>query len=1467
MKSKNVIMKKSLCVLLSILMMIPAVSYTVNEARADSTSLSPITSLVPITSVVPGSGQIPLPGSSSSGGSINVFMYQQNINFSAVAQLPMPPQASGLTTFMQGALKGFASWACTRAVQEITTLLIKEDIPGLSKALVLLQDPATRAELQHKQIVAQMAVSVEQIKASVARIESQLADISDKLDDYATAEALRDSIHQLNSIISKYQAAWGNYQSVITAGNNLATLEETYPQDSRTESQQALIDTAKMNFDLAVTMFINTIEEGGGFPFLSDLEKLPGYLWNPSDKIADYDVSYLGAYEAYLRERYPFEHQITPLLAEATETCLDIQTQMLILYREYYTYKASLEPENKAYSVYTPDYFASIQYGITLNTAAMIDSTEFESLGLENELTEEKLAEIKKLYPDFVAPETIKTDITVNGKTYKAYKVRDNSTLFFYKIIAKKISSSDFIEKIYSDSTNKYDTGKYIYRPSFMLDGRYSDDGLYEMICSKDQIPFAEGWVNLRATLRDSKGCNLKDIPEGLTHLLLYNDNFSANGVLKDSYWTLQLLNAENISQNAEQKTTEDIYGNSSISPLVIYKDRFSQTAYDKNNVLTLNDKGLVENRTFVVSSGQTLDISNISLDVSNVNIVINGEGKVISNPNITLKNSTVLISGTEQDDLALITNLKVSAPKCAKAALTISSSCTVGFEGDCSFTGNSIENANVDIYRYYNYKTPVLASQGILIEGENTTVSLTGVKDGTTSYSPLQKLTASGAGGGAGICHSGAKLTIKCLDVTASGSELSVDSDIYSTGEQIYSIGAGIGSSISCIIKSTGSYGVQTDEKINVLGSDTETKTNYLAIENSTVSASGIKSSRKITISDSILGNEIYSEDIGGVKLTDSGKYYCVNNGLFENSTISTKRFYISSRIKTSGGENVYKPENFKITAYTKGSNGVTTDGVYFKLKGTKGETDWMLASGCGNEKGSWSGTIAGVSVGKIQTVLVKTNSSNHWYPGKITINAVMGGESITVWGGRWIGNSEVVLSPNDKVYEVTVTTGNEANSGTDADISLYLKDKDGTITSTIDLSDINQYANAFEKGDTDTFPIYAPNDFDECTNAYFYSNHKNAAAGWLLSEFTVTRVQGGTDGFTFASGQWFEKEGTINFGKYSGSTGSFYLEIKTKNTSGAGTNSDIWLTIYGSDGTIDGPEMSTGEIELDTYAGDGDNFEKNDLDCFHVGVDKSIGIIQKIVITKNDAGAGPDWDLDYIVISEEVATGQTGQSVKFSIGKTIENTTYTFENPTPIVKSASRIDREILDTLVKNDDGSYEISANRNVTISEEIFAFLKESKISLTVNMMDEEKSLYSITFNGNEISDYTTIMLKKGYSFSDGNALVEFIGSAPIPNGTKLTIAAKNLGFKGSDNLVLFTKNENGSWEKNATLINENGLVEIPLSQGKEMLINQQGQPLPDTNIPSPGDTGIAVYFILAILSFGAVVLFRQKRKSL
>ena len=1363
----------------------------------------------------------------------------------------MASNASGAAiTILSGAVKMVGG----RAVKELSAYSIANDTPVLGDVFYFLCDPSQRAALKNSANIQAILTTVKQIQADIDALDSKIDEISKKIDKNQAELLFIEASGKVNGIGDKYTTAWSKYEAVLECLEDYAVVAEQLEKttdEATKEALQAQGDNLLEDAELALMYFADAVENNSNIDFANDLENLNSYIWKENSDT----TTYLGTLESYLRETYPFEHQITEQMYVGFQTVENMQLQIFTMYKEYISYKSYYDPSS--YTLYNDTYFTSLYETLIANLNTQAESSGIAELMLPDPFTDEELEEMFGTEPILELPEDINTTVSVLGTEYSAYKVRENKTLSYFIILTKHIDGKTVVKKYSSDYTKIIDLGKDIYRPTFVLEGRYTDDGRYRLISSVDELQFADGWTNLVASLRDSDGCNLVNVPQGTTHILLYSDDCVTNN-LKDTYWNMTYQNAENLSASVSTPSSESVYNGGYDTAIAIYKNTDMDDRFAVDNTWQANDKGLIENQTITIHDGQILDISDISVDVSNVTIIVSGGGTIISNPDITLRNSSVIITGTEHGDIVYITDLNVVAKDYQEAAFTVKSDCTVAFEGSNSFTGTSSEVSRADIYKYYVYGRPAMASHGILVE-DNT--SFVGVENGTVSQG--QTLLAKGAGGGAGICINKGALEIKYIDVTATGSQINASSDLLSTTEHIYTVGAGIGASVSCVVNNFWSYSVDTGKRIESKGDYTINGAIGLFTSKASVTATGVRNTSTIAATGSILGDVVYSEDIGGVKMPDEGKYYCFRNGEFDSSAVSATRAEISSGMVTKNNDNTYDPEVYKISAYTKGSNGVTSDGIYIKINGDDGSTDWMRASECGNDKGDWSGSVQGISVGKITSVSVKTAASNSWYPGKITVTGAFSGESITVYGGRWIGTSEKVLSPDDNVYEITINTADVANAGTDSNIKLYLQDADETKTTEQNLSDIHQKSNAFEKGDTDTFWIYAPDDFGEAVHTFISSDHTQAAAGWKLDSFTVKKVSGKTkdSGYTFYSGQWFEEARTIQFGKYSGKTGSFYVEVKTQDASKAGTDSNIYLTIYGTKG-------NTGEINLGTYAGDGNDFERGDLDCFNIGYNVTeIGTINKIVIRKDNAGSGPDWKAEYIDIIEEVSDGQTGQAVRFNLNKTISDSTYTFTSCSTITRQSSRIDAELLQSIELSEDGSYTVSVDRDITISHDVFDFMIETGVKFTVEMTDEGNSLYAVTFDGSKMEDCTTIVLHKDYSVADGYALIDFVKNIPLPAGTTLKLYTENLGFGSGDKVTVLSKDENGDWIENVTVEGDGKSITFSIEEGKEFLIKLYGAEIPnfDDNPDTSDSTPMFALVCISVLMFAVIIGKKRKAK--
>lgn len=1367
-----------------------------------------------------------------------------------------------------GIAKGIGMYVLQRSYQEIAAFSIAHDVPVLGGIAKLMLTPAQRADMKQRAQVEQILESVTKIEASVANLETQLHAVNaqlnklsdeiaelkaaveqmqwqmialeQKLSQQEAAIALNSSVQSVQEIAGKYKAAWRSYQVMINAAKQLAALQEEKKATTdavRLAELETEIKAADANAVMARNAFINVMSEGGGFAFASDLGNLQSRVWNPDNPTA----SYLGAYEAYLRQNYPFEHQMTGELLLAAQSCTDTMTQIFTLYTEYYSYMNAANSEDSDYSGYTPEYFTAFHAQLLDSIDEMANSTGFADYMIPAPMQAEELEKIRAVDPDFMPPECIDSSVTINGKSYPCYKVRANNDGQYYLILKSYLPKDQMVQAVSVKYTSS--RGEKIYRPSAYLDHLYTDDGQYRLISDGERPHFVStAYTALISHLR-LEGA-LPELPQDAEHFLLYSNVPRSYNI--GTGWEMSALDAAQMgTARAAIFTSNAVYdGTAGKKVLAIYRSVATDDRY-RDGRWNVADKVQLENQEITVRDGQVLDLSGITVDINNVTIRFLGEGTIISNPKIRLNNSSVQIS---TDQPVTIKNLNITAKNMDLAAIRVSAKdAKIRFEGANSISGNVSGSINkLAIHTSYVPGNPIAVSHGMYLP-LNASVTVAG------------SAAFTGSGGGAGICVNGS-VTFNGEGagavLTATGSKSSFSDSYFDYHPQ--SVGAGIGGCFSGCVKvttTTSSTGAITTKTALDLGLSTDYigSKAVINISNLTVRASGADA------------EHCKSDDIGGVTANKT-VYDVGDGGKLSNCVIEAANSRISSKIAAKNDGNVFKPETYTISAYTHGSNGVTSNGVSIRLHGSRGSSGWISLSDCGNDRGDWSGTFHTNSVGTIQRIEAKTNADNYWFPGKIQISAKYGGESITVYGGRWIGQSAKSLSPDDNIYTVTITTSDDANAGTDADISLLLQDDNGTQTEIIELSNICYQNNAFEKGDVETFYIYAPNDFGECRHAFLKSNHSNPAAGWKVEKIEINKVQGGSDGYTVSPNYWYEYAATVNFGKYSGKTGAYKIEVKTGNKSGAGTNSDIRIRLHG-----DAYSKNTVYINMSDMAGGGDDFEKNDLDCFNIGFNiNAIGDLQSITIYKNNGGVGPDWYLSYIKITEIVADGQQAKEY------TLDYDGWIYDDPVKIkvssdavIKSESFIDRDILEGLEILEDGTYELTVDRSVTISEEIMATLQETGKKLTVIMTNEEKPVYAVSFDSTKIGDYYSVTLPKGHGFTDGNAKLSLLSGNPLPAGTTVRIYAENLGFQITDELVLRAKDELGQWVEESTLTIVDGVIHIPLKDGKELLISKKDADLPSAeadpeDIPQTGDVFEPALYLMFVAAVLLVVVFQRKR---
>lgn len=121
------------------------------------------------------------------------------------------------------------------------------------------------------------------------------------------------------------------------------------------------------------------------------------------------------------------------------------------------------------------------------------------------------------------------------------------------------------------------------------------------------------------------------------------------------------------------------------------------------------------------------------------------------------------------------------------------------------------------------------------------------------------------------------------------------------------------------------------------------------------------------------------------------------------------------------------------------------------------------------------------------------------------------------------------------------------------------------------------------------------------------------------------------------FLCGQWLDKHSgdkqivrELPASKEDGTTYAplikYKIEVTTGDRRGAGTDANVYLTIYGANG-------DSGQRKLE---GPGNLFERAQTDTF--GFDLvDLGELKKITIGHDNSGFGPSWFLDKVVITRE--------------------------------------------------------------------------------------------------------------------------------------------------------------------------------------------------------------------------------------
>ncbi len=325
----------------------------------------------------------------------------------------------------------------------------------------------------------------------------------------------------------------------------------------------------------------------------------------------------------------------------------------------------------------------------------------------------------------------------------------------------------------------------------------------------------------------------------------------------------------------------------------------------------------------------------------------------------------------------------------------------------------------------------------------------------------------------------------------------------------------------------------------------------------------------------------------------------------------------------------------DYTVVVKTGQLNGAGTDAnIYLKINGTSGSTEFFrlnnYVAGNGFELGN-EHTIGlrTTNVGNITSLTIKRDNkyaAPDWNLSNITITK--GNVTKFFPYDAWVAaDTEIPINAGEQPIEyiVSVQTGDIADAGTDANIFLTIN---GTKGSTAE-ERINGLVsgNGFERGDINKVTLKLK-DVGDITSINIRHDNQYAAAGWYLDNVRIAKGSVVGKQYFFDAKKWLQGS-DLSASLTPGEPKKDYaITIKTMDQAGAGTDSNIFITLIGSKG-------NSGEIRANGLLS-GNAFERNSTDKFTLSAVKDIGVISQVKIRSDGAYAGAGWDLGTVTVVE---------------------------------------------------------------------------------------------------------------------------------------------------------------------------------------------------------------------------------------
>ena len=199
----------------------------------------------------------------------------------------------------------------------------------------------------------------------------------------------------------------------------------------------------------------------------------------------------------------------------------------------------------------------------------------------------------------------------------------------------------------------------------------------------------------------------------------------------------------------------------------------------------------------------------------------------------------------------------------------------------------------------------------------------------------------------------------------------------------------------------------------------------------------------------------------------------------------------------------------------------------------------------------------------------------------------------------------------------------GKDDCAGTDADILVQLKGKNGYSSNFLLDSDIDD----FERETSNPFKNITDYEIGELESITVISNNKGKYPEFHIVKIAVEDTNNNSV-YSSSESVWLDKSNTRHtFTLTPNKTTVYLVNIQISNVEDAGTDANIYVQLFGENGFSD-------QILLDTPGKN--DFEVNTFNTFLITSD-NLGKLNSVTITNDCTGPDPGMKIDYIEITDK--------------------------------------------------------------------------------------------------------------------------------------------------------------------------------------------------------------------------------------